>query len=262
MSDATSIIGCGLPSRLKYSLPASRSLTPSASASRRRLPPAAATISKCSGPASLNTTAFGVSAMAAAKSAMAIGLAWTSASPIATRCSAKFRSRNLSKSVAPSRAFVVWSIAPLWPNVSCPSTNKAAICVQAAAFANLPATTFQRKAPPHGQAPAHRSHCSRARQGGEILRGGLRHEARRPRAPWCLYVGRHHQRGPAQAGRRREGRHLSLWHVGRRSRRGGEEGTEGRRDLSRGPSDLAELVLRVQVQGSARHHLRPDPQGL
>ena len=35
-----------------------------------------------------------------------------------------------------------------------------------------------------------------------------------------------------------------------------------RRHLSRRPADLAELVLRVQVQGPARHRLRPDPQGL
>ncbi len=40
------------------------------------------------------------------------------------------------------------------------------------------------------------------------------------------------------------------------------EGPEGRRHLSRRPADLAQLVLRVQVQGSARHRLRPDPQGL
>ena len=67
----------------------------------------------------------------------------------------------------------------------------------------------------------------------------------------------------AQEGDREgEDRHLSLRHVGRRSRRGREEGRRRGRDLSRRPADLAELVLRGEIPRSARHRVRPHPQGL
>ena len=50
--------------------------------------------------------------------------------------------------------------------------------------------------------------------------------------------------------RRREARPLSFRHVGRRSRRSREEGGRRRRHLSRRPADLAEFLLRGEVQGS------------
>ena len=64
---------------------------------------------------------------------------------------------------------------------------------------------------------------------GQVLRGGLRHEVRGQGAPRDLCVRRRRQRRAAQEGRRREGRHLSFRHVGRRSRRGREEGGRRRR---------------------------------
>ena len=60
----------------------SRSATPSAAASRLRLPETAATISYCSAPARLKWVAFGVASITALRSASATGSSWTSTSPI------------------------------------------------------------------------------------------------------------------------------------------------------------------------------------
>src|SRR5258705_8775274 len=116
---------------------------------------------------------------------------------------------------------------------------------------------------PHGQASPHRHHRPRSGSRREILRGCLRHETRRHGPARHLHVGRHRQCGAAQEGDREgENRHLPLRHVGRRPRRGREEGRRRGRDLSGRPADLGELLLRGEIPRPARHRVRSHPQGL
>src|SRR3981081_838899 len=116
---------------------------------------------------------------------------------------------------------------------------------------------------PYGQASPHRHHRPRSGSRREILRGCLRHEARRHRPARHLHVGRHRQCGAAQEGDREgEDRHLPLRHVGRRPRRGREEGRRRGRNVPRRPADLGELVLRGEIPRPARHRVRPHPHGL
>ena len=89
----------GSPSGARIPAPdCARRVVPNAAAWRRRLPPTAPTISKCSGPASLNSVALGEASIMALMSASAIGSSWISTSPMPIRCSTKRRSRNFSRS--------------------------------------------------------------------------------------------------------------------------------------------------------------------
>src|SRR6185295_4474603 len=73
------------------------------------------------------------------------------------------------------------------------------------------------------------------------------------------------QRRAAQAAAQREGGVVPLRHVGGRPGRGGEEGRQGRRHLSRRPARAeggrrrprGAFLLRGEVQGSERRRVRP-----
>src|SRR6266567_3027114 len=120
----------------------------------------------------------------------------------------------------------------------------------------------------HGQASPHRAHRSRSGKGRQVFRGRLRHEGGGQGPARALRLRRHRQRRAAQAGRGREGRHLPLRDVGGRSRRSGEEGRGRGRQVSCRPAGAGgswrqrALLLRGQVQGSARHRVRPHPHRL